>query len=90
MLAASFGMVSERAAAQMPHGVAYEWGSNRYGFAGVIDGVSLSAQLQPLSSNSFALKVSALGVNLTGLTNPVAVAVTIGDDSGTTTTAKFN
>src|SRR5262249_34823684 len=65
--------------------------NGRYAFAGVIDGVSLSAQLQPISSKSFALKVSALGVNLTGLTNPVAVAVTIGDDSGTTiTTAKFN
>jgi len=65
--------------------------NGRYAFAGVIDGVSLSAQLQPISSQSFALKVSALGVNLTGLTNPVAVAVTIGDDSGTTTTtAKFN
>ena len=30
-LAASFGMVSERAAAQMPHGAAYGWGSNTFG-----------------------------------------------------------
>jgi len=30
-LAASFGMVSERAAAQMPHGAAYGWGSNSFG-----------------------------------------------------------
>src|SRR5262249_9956236 len=65
--------------------------NSKFVLAGVISGVSLSAQFERVSANSFNFKVSALGVNLISVTNPVTVFVTIGDDSGTTTTiAKFN
>jgi hypothetical protein len=57
----------------------------------VIDGVSLAIQIEPLSPNSFAFKVLASGVNLSSIVNPVAVVLTIGDDSGSTTaTATYN
>jgi hypothetical protein len=90
--------VSEAVTLQIgPYTVTFPAGSFRalpngkFAFAGVIAGVSLSAQFDLVSANSFNFKVSALGVNLTSLTNPVTVFVTIGDDSGSTTTiAKFN
>jgi hypothetical protein len=65
--------------------------NGRYVFNGVIDGVSLAIQIEPLSPNSFAFKVSASGANLGSIGNPVAVVLTIGDDSGSTTaTATYN
>jgi hypothetical protein len=60
-------------------------------FQGVINGVSLQVQVVLLGNNSFAFKAQGTGVNLTGLTNPVTVVLTIGNDSGSTTvTAQFN
>ena len=41
-------------------------------------------------NNIFTFKAEGIGVDLTGLTNPVTVVLTIGIDSGTTTaTAQF-
>jgi hypothetical protein len=61
---------------QIPHG--------RFAFEGTINGVSLQVQIVPLGNNIFAFKAEGTGVNLTGLTNPVTVVLTIGIDSGST------
>ena len=56
----------------------------RFAFEGVINGVSLEVQIVPLGNNIFTFKAEGTGVDLTGLTNPVTVVLTIGIDSGTT------
>ena len=53
-------------------------------FQGVINGVDLSAQMVALGNNIFALAAESKGVNLAGLTNPVTVVLTSGDNSGST------
>jgi len=53
-------------------------------FEGVIDGVKLEVQIWPLGNSSFELKAEGGGVNLLTLTNPVTVALTIGNDTGLT------
>jgi hypothetical protein len=65
--------------------------NGRFAFEGVINGVSLQVQIVPLGNNIFTFKAEGTGVDLTGLTNPVTVVVTIGIDSGSTTaTAQFH
>jgi 6-phosphogluconolactonase (cycloisomerase 2 family) len=65
--------------------------NGRFAFQGAINGVSLQVQIVPLGNNSFTFKAEGAGANLTGLTNPVTVVLTIGNDSGsTTTTAQFH
>jgi hypothetical protein len=60
-------------------------------FHGVINGVDLSVQIVALGNNIFALAAESKGVNLTGLTNPVTVVLTIGNDTvSTTVTAQKN
>ena len=54
------------------------------GAKGLINGVSLQVQIVPLGNNIFTFKAEGKGGNLTGLTNPVTVVLTIGIDSGTT------
>ncbi len=61
---------------QIPHG--------RFTFEGVINGVSLEVQIVPLGNNIFIFKAEGRGVDLTGLTNPVTVVLTIGNDTGST------
>jgi hypothetical protein len=61
---------------QIPHG--------RFAFEGIINGVSLEVQIVPLGNNIFTFKAEGTGVDLTGLTNPVTVVLTIGDDTGST------
>jgi DNA-binding beta-propeller fold protein YncE len=51
-------------------------------FHGVIGGVDLSVQIVALGNNSFVLAAESKGVTLTGLTTPVTVALTIGDNRG--------
>jgi hypothetical protein len=64
--------------------------NGRYVFNGVINGVTLAIQIAPTGNSSFAFKVTAAGVNLSGLTNPIPVVLTIGDDTGSTAaTADF-
>jgi len=64
--------------------------NGRFAFQGTINGVSLQVQIVPLGNNMFTFKAEGTGVDLTGLTNPVTVVLTIGIDSGTTTaTAVF-
>ena len=62
---------------QIPHA--------RFAFEGVINGVSLEVQIVPLGNNMFTFKAEGSGVDLTGLTNPVTVGLTIGIHTGTTT-----
>ncbi len=64
--------------------------NGRFAFQGVINGVSMQVQIVPLGNNIFTFNAQATGVDLTGLTNPVTVVVTIGDDTGSTAvTAQF-
>jgi hypothetical protein len=62
--------------------------NGRFAFEGTINGVSL--QVQPPGNNIFTFKAEGTGVDLTALTNPVTVVLTIGIDAGSTTaTAEF-
>ena len=61
---------------QIPHG--------RFAFEGVINGVSLEVQIVHLGNNIFTFKAEGTRVDLTGLTNPVTVVLTIGINSGIT------
>ena len=54
-----------------------------YVFQGVIGGVSLQVQIVPLGANAFQFLAQGAPVNLTGLSNPVTVKITIGNDAGT-------
>ena len=56
-----------------------------FAFKGVINGVSLDVQIVPLGNNIFTFNAVGTGVDLTGLTNPVSVVLTIGINAGTTT-----
>jgi len=61
-----------------------------FAFQGVINGVSMQVLIMPLGNNIFTFKAQGTGVDLTGLTNPVTVVLTIGDDRGSTAvTAQF-
>ena len=51
----------------------------------VINGVSLEVQIVPLGSNMLTFKAESAGVDLTDLTSPIPVVLTIGIDSGSTT-----
>jgi 6-phosphogluconolactonase len=53
-------------------------------FQGAINGVDLSVQIVALGNNIFALAAESKGVDLTGLTNPVTVVLTVGANSGST------
>jgi 6-phosphogluconolactonase len=64
--------------------------NGEFAFQGGIKGVSLRLKIVPLGNKSFTFKAEGTGANLTGLTNPVTVVLTIGINSGATTvTAKF-
>jgi 6-phosphogluconolactonase len=58
--------------------------NERFEFMGTINDLSLKVQIVALGNNLFIFNAKSRGVNLTGLTNPVAVVLTIGIDSGTT------
>ena len=67
---------------QIPHG--------RFVFEGVINEVRLEVQIVHLGNNIFTFNAEGKGVDLTDLTNPVTVVLTIGVNTGTTTvTAQF-
>lgn len=56
-----------------------------YKFEGTIGGVALEIYIAPAGTNSYTFAAEASGANLNGTVNPVSVALTIGDDVGTTT-----
>jgi hypothetical protein len=57
----------------------------RYVFEGTTAGVALAIRISPLAANSYAISVEGSGANLGGMTSPITVGLTIGDDTGTTT-----
>jgi DNA-binding beta-propeller fold protein YncE len=64
--------------------------NRRFEFEGVINDVRLEMRIIPLGNNIFTFKAEGKGVDLTDLTNPVTVVLTIGTDSGSTdVTAEF-
>jgi hypothetical protein len=69
----------------IPAGSFTRTGNGGFAFEGTINGVALEAQIRPIRGNQFTFKAEGTGANLTGIANPVAVTLTIGDDSGTTT-----
>jgi hypothetical protein len=56
-----------------------------YKFEGTIGGVALEIYIAPAGTNRYTFAAEASGANLNGTVNPVSVALTIGDDAGTTT-----
>jgi hypothetical protein len=58
-------------------------GYEPFHFEGVIDGVKLEAEIDPTGANRYAFHAEAQHANLRGTKNPVTVALTIGDDTGT-------
>ena len=46
--------------------------------------MNLEVQIVPLANNIFTFKAGGAGVDLTGLTNPVTLVLTIGINSGAT------
>jgi Concanavalin A-like lectin/glucanases superfamily len=63
----------------------------RFTFEGIIDGVSLKAEMTPLGGTAFAFEAEGEHASLTGIANPLTVKLTIGNDGGSTTvTAKSN
>ena len=70
--------------ATIPPGSFKQKPDRRFAFEGVINSVSLEIHIVPLGNNIFTFKAEGKGVDLTGLTNPVTVVLTIGIDSGTT------
>jgi hypothetical protein len=59
-------------------------------FDGVIHGVNLQARIRPTGTLRYAFAAKAQGADLAGSKNPVQVALTIGDDSGTTSVRATN
>jgi len=53
-------------------------------FEGTINGVSVQIRIVSLGGNSYSVQVDGSGVDLTGLTNPVTLTLTIGNNTGTT------
>jgi DNA-binding beta-propeller fold protein YncE len=59
--------------------------NGRFDFKGGINDVKLKVQIVPLGNDIFTFNAEGKGVDLTGLTNPVTVVLTIGIDTGSTT-----
>jgi len=57
--------------------------SSSYGFKGTVGGVVLEVRLVSLSGNMYAFSFEGSGAQLAGVTNPVTVDLTIGNNSGT-------
>ncbi len=57
----------------------------RFEFDGIIDGIDFDVVIILLDENRIKLKIEGEGADLTGISNPVTVRFTIGNDSGTTT-----
>ena len=83
-------LVSDTVAEKAPLGwfspynktLADDWRRTKDTFAGIIDGVTLTAKITPLGSNSFEFKAEGIGVELTGTVNPVKVGLILGNDQG--------
>jgi hypothetical protein len=59
-------------------------GTSGYGFAGTVNGVSLQIAITPSQGNSYNVTVVAWPANVAPVTDPAAVTIAIGADTGTT------
>ena len=57
--------------------------AGNYVYSGTMNGVSLQVHIVALGNSSYVFKAAAQPVNPTGLSNPVAVTITISNHSGT-------
>ena len=65
--------------------------NGRFAFQGSINGVSLQVQIVPLGNNMFTFKAEGARADLSGLTNPDTVGLTISVNTGSTSvTAEFS
>jgi hypothetical protein len=55
-----------------------------YTYEGVINGVKLEAKIEPTGTLRYVFQAKAVGTSLSGITNPVQVSLSIGDDAGLT------
>ncbi len=55
-----------------------------WAFSGTIDNVSLALDILSFGGNSYQFGAAAKPVNLTGVSNPVAVSLSIGNNEGST------
>jgi hypothetical protein len=56
----------------------------RFKYEQTLNGVQLAAQVAPLGGTRYELKLEGAHANLTGVTSPVTVTLTIGNDRGST------
>jgi YD repeat-containing protein len=54
-----------------------------FAYVGTINKVKLEATITSLGNNRYAFQAAGTGVDFSGITNPVTVILSIGDDSGT-------
>ena len=66
----------------IPAGSFKKDGDGSFSFKGVIGDVSLEAHIKPTGTLRYAFLAVAEPASLIGITNPVPVMLTIGDDSG--------
>jgi YVTN family beta-propeller protein len=59
-------------------------------FQGTVGGVALQIRLAPIGAGAYSIQVQGSGVNLTGLTKPVTVTLTIGGNTGTISVTQTN
>ncbi len=66
----------------VPSGALRADGSKTWKFDGNVSGIKVEVELRSLGGARYSYKVQGEKVALSGLTNPVLVTVSIGDDSG--------
>jgi YVTN family beta-propeller protein len=70
--------------ATFPLGSFKPHGDRSYTFVGVIDGVRLHARIERTGVRRYRFLAEAKDANLTGITNPVQVSLSVGNDTGLT------
>jgi YVTN family beta-propeller protein len=70
--------------ASFPIGSFKPHGDRSYTFAGVIDGARLHARIERTGTQRYRFLAEAREANLSGITNPVQVSLSIGNDTGLT------
>jgi YVTN family beta-propeller protein len=59
-------------------------GDRSYTFAGVINGAQLRARIEHTGTQRYSFRADAKDTNLSGITNPVQISLSIGDNAGLT------
>ena len=70
--------------ATIPAGSFRQRKERSYTFEGVIDGVRLEARIELMGGFRYAFYAEVKGANFSGITNPVQVALGVGNDAGLT------